>query len=711
MKRTALALTIIFLTWGCMTFNRSYKLGSDAEMNKDFDEAIKYYEMAALENPREPTYRLALLRTKAAASLYYLQEARALAAEGKRKEAVSAYDRVLAYDPLNRIAYQERTALLAPPEKTEPVPVQELGAPVTLLTTGEKLMLNFPTDVSLKSIFRTLGKMTGVNFLYDEGYRDVQLSVDLSGKELEQAISYLCLASKNFYRVIDEKTVIIIRDEPMKRLQYEVSAIKTFYLSNVIAQDVQGPLTALTRSLTVPRQPNIQVDKNLNAITIRDSPRTIALAEKLLRMWDKPKGEIIVDLEIMEVSRIKLQQLGIDLSQSVVGFRLNPEGGTGDPGWLRINSLGLGDPGNYQITIPSAILQFLEGDADTKLIAKPSLRGISGAEMKYLVGQKVPVPQASFNPIAAGGLATQPVVQYTQQDVGIDILLTPQVHYEGEVTLEVEIKISSIAGAGVADIPIISTREIKNTVRLKDGETNLLAGLLQDRERKTLTGIVGIKDIPLIGSLFSSTDTEIEQTDVILTLTPYIIRHVSLTEEDKALLWVDSDSISVVTSAAQQGVEETPVEERQAPPPQPEAEENLNIVFITPSSLEVNREREFRVTLALRAEDEIQSLSLDLTFNPQVLQLRDAVEGGIIRQLGENVPFLKNIDNSAGTCTLGFSGPTLGRGIRGGGALATLVFTSTSPGEAMIAITNCTANGSSGQPLLFDRGEARVSIR
>ncbi len=713
MKKLVLCAALASLLWGCATVSPVYRQGAAAEMNKKYDEAIRYYEQAALEHPSESVYRLALIRAKAGAALYHLQLARSSIVQGDREKAIAEFKIALTYDPLNRVIYSELRALETPPSPPE-AQAPEAGAfPVRLKGTGERLTLNFPSEISLKSIYRTLGKMTGVNILYDEQFRDINMSADLTGRDLEQAVSYLCLASKNFFRVIDEKTVIIVPDQPLKRMQYELNGIRTFYLSNLNAKDVQGPLAQLTRSAVNPTPPNIQVDNVLNTLTIRGNPQALALAEKLIRKWDKAAGEVIVELEIMEVSRQRLQQLGIDFSQEGIALRFNPEG-AGSEGWYRLNNLNLGDAGNYELSFPSAVLQFLEGDADTKMIAQPRLRGVAGEEMKYLVGQKVPVPQASFNPIAAGGLATQPVVQYNLQDVGIDIKLKPRIHLENEVTLEVEIKISSIAGTGVAGIPIIGTREVKNIVRLRDGETNLLAGLLKDEERKSVSGIVGIKDIPLIGNIFSRTEIQIEQTDIVLTLTPYIIRSIPLTDEDMKTLWVDSDSLSAATGASQMALEEQtlPRQEVMEPPPiEPPQESAVNAVFLTPASLEAARERDLRISLALRAENDVSSISIGLSFDPRLLQLKDVVEGGIVRQLGENVPFLKNIDNSGGSCTIGFSGPSLGRGFKGGGVLAQLVFTTLAPGETMITITSCTGSGISGQPITFDTGDTRILVR
>jgi len=262
-----------------------------------------------------------------------------------------------------------------------------------------------------------------------------------------------------------------------------------------------------------------------------------------------------------------------------------------EKGWFSLKGIDFAKSENFQVTLPGAIVQFLEADSDTKIISQPRLRGIDGEEITYLVGDKIPIPRTTFTPIAAGGYAQQPLTSFEYQDVGIDVKITPTIHFEKEITLELEIKIKSLGGTGYANIPIIATREVKNVIRLKDGETNLLAGLLKDEERKTVSGIAGLKNVPILGSLFSSTDLTIQQTDVILTITPYIIRTVPLSEEDLKPIWVDLGGISPEASVRGGPPEEEALAERRARRTA-EVEDmarrtEQNQVFLTPANFEV----------------------------------------------------------------------------------------------------------------------------
>ena len=706
MKKYALILALALAAGACATLSPDYKQGVKAEMNQRYDQAVDYYQKAALDHPNDAVYRLALVRARASASLFYIQMARSLVAQNKRKEAEVDYKKALFFDPLNRAAADELKALMAPPPKAEKNGQEKLEGPVRLKGSGEALNLSFRTEVSLRSIFQTLGRVANVNFLYDDTFRDTNLAIDLTGKDLQQAVNFLCVASKNFSRTIDEKTVIIVPDNVQKRMQYELNAIKTFYLSNIDVSDVQMRLTQMVK--TMYKVPSIQVDKNLNSVTIRDTPQAVALAEKLLRSWDKSVGEVVIDVEIMEVNRIRMKKLGIDLSKGILGARFNPANMT-DDGYFPISGTNFGDLANYQISVPTAVAQFLGSDSDTKIIAQPKIRGMSGAKMEYVVGQKVPIVNSQFAAIAAGGLQTQPIVNYTLTDIGITIKMTPRIHLDGEVTLEIELTISSIAGEGIAGIPIIANREIKNTVRLKDGETNLLAGLLRDEERLIKGGIVGLKDLPLIGGLFSTSQKTVEQTDVVLTITPHIIRSIQISDEDMKPLWVDPDNLSGVTGtggALRDSREEAAI--NQEPPDQPE-DAGGSIVYLSPASFEAPRDREFRMNIELSSDKEIGNASLVLTFDPQILKLKDVLEGGGLRQLGDKVPFLKNI--SGGTCTIGFSSPPGGRGFKGRAVLAVLVFTSVNPGQTSLGFTSATAGTPMGQSIVLQTGEASVNIR
>ncbi len=718
MRKIALVMIIALTSWACVTLSLNYKMGTQAEMNKKWEEAVQFYEKASLENPREPVYRVALTRAMIGASLFHLQEARKLVAQGKKDEAKAEYAKAINYNPRDTSIARELQLLTAETPKGQVPKKEKLEFPIKLRAKEDKLQLKFPAETGLKSILLALGKSSGINILFDENFRDMAFTTDLVDLSFEEALKSVCYATKNFYRIIDERTVIIVPDMPQKRMQYEVNAIKTFYLSNLKADAVNGYLMSMLIQRAQGKVPMLVFDKDLNSVTIRDTPQVLELAEKLINIWDKPKGEVLIDLEIMEVSRTKLRQLGISFDQNIVGARYGEAAtdSTQSTTWFNLSGLDFSKTGNYFVSLPLAYAQFLESATETKIVAQPRLPGISDEEINYKVGQKIPIPKTSFSPLIAGGLNQQPITQIDQWDVGIEVKIKPKVHFEKEVTLEMDIKVTSIGGKGYADIPIIQTREIKNFMRLKDGETKLIAGLLRDEERKTIKGIPGLKDIPVLGRLFGAEDTTIEQTDVILTITPYIVRSIPLNPEDLKALWVDVEA-GTSGSGSLGGLEEALMEREISPDEAMRAiqrmQQNipLNGIALMPKNYEVSPNRPFNIVVNVRSDQEIGNLSLALNYDPRILTLREVREGGMIRQLGANVPFLKNFDNNSGVCTLGFSSPQSGKGIKGGGTLATLIFEGKNSGECMIGVTSASAMNASGQAITFQTDQSRVVIR
>jgi general secretion pathway protein D len=709
MKKASLLLLVLVTLWGCVTFSQNYKLGTQAALAKDWDAAVEHYESAYLEDPKNSVYRLALERAKVSASLAHLYAARKLVTEGNKEEALKEYEKSLLFNYSKLVADEAKALAGEKVEKEKPKEIK-IEPPVKLKAGTEPIELRFRQQASLRSIFQALGKSAGINIIFDEQFRDVSYSFDLTDKSFEQAVSILCIATKNFYTIIDEETIVIVPDQPAKRAQYELSAVRIFYLSNINAVDIQGPLSQALR--TQFQAPTIIPDKNLNSVTVRDTPEMLVLAEKILRTWDKAKGEVIIDVEIMEASRTKLRQIGLDIEPHSVGLGYKTtEGSEG----ISLGDLDFADMDNFQISLPAAFLDFLESDSDTKIIDQPRLRGLDGEEISYIVGDEVPIPRTTFQPIATGGYGQNPLTSFDYKNVGLEILITPHIHKEKEVTLEVDIKIKSLGEAGYADIPIITSREVKNVIRLKDGETNLLAGLLKDEERKTMKGIAGIKSLPILGSLFSNTNQTIQQSEVVLTITPYIIRPFELTEEDSQPIWVN---LQTVPSAGMvRRPEESILDEemRRARLLQERGREaaqaGVNLITLSPGNFEVPQKREFRVSLNLRSQQEFYNMSLNLSFDPAVLSLKEVTAGGFVRQQGLDSSFLQNADNASGICTIAFSSPDISRGLIGAGGIAVLLFEAKEKGESAVSIDSVVAMDASGTSLAFQTENARIVVR
>ncbi|MFW6123677.1 MAG: cohesin domain-containing protein [Acidobacteriota bacterium] len=714
MKKYLLLILSLMILWGCATFSQSYITGSKAEMAKNYDEAVDCYERALLESPNNSVYRLALLRAQIGARNSHLYKARLLASQDKKEKSLEEYQKALSYDPENQMILSEAQKLSQEKVQKEEPPEEKMKPPLKLDLSDEKITLKFIEEADLRSIFKALGKHADINILFDSQFRDMSLSIDLQDMTFLRALNTLCLSSQSFFKIIDENTVLIVPDTPQNREKYDVVAVKTFYLSNIEVKNIQAPLMQMLRRLS--QVPKISMDETLNSITIKDTPDVLETAEKLIKIWDKPKGEVMIDLEIMEVSRKKIRKIGLGLGSYEVGGRYGASEGEDSSGWVGVDELDFSKVENYQISLPVGALDFLESDADTKIIAQPRLRGIEGEKIEYVVGDEVPIPRTTFSPIAAGGVSQQPITSFEYKNVGIEIYITPEIHFEKEITLEMEVKIKALGGSGYGDLPIITTREVKNIIRLKEGETNLLAGLLKDEERKTLKGIAGLKSIPLIGSLFSNTDQEIQQTDVVMTLTPYIIRAIPLNVEDTLPVWMNiGEKFSSGLSSEVSPGREPLTREMEREPPQtiPEREPSFeaNSISLSPPEYRGAQGRDIRIRIQMSSAEEVQNMSLNLSFDPQLLELTGVSQGNIIQGLGEEPSFLESTDNTSGACTLGFSSSDVTSGFKGSGNLAILTFKPKAAGEGSISISGYSANSPTGESLTFNTRDTRVIIR
>lgn len=693
MKRISVLIPIIIL-WSCATISINYQKGENELLNKNYEKAVFYLEKAVKENPKNQLYRVALMRAKYEGSLFHLQKARALKNEGKKEEAINEYKRAINLDPANTgIAKELESYQKEENRKEAPKRIEE---PVKLTVKEEKIDLKFQ-NTSLRTIFQSVGKFFGINILFDPQFQDSILSIDLQGMTIEQALSSLCSVSKNFWTIVNPKTVIIAPDNMVKRRQYEIQGIKTFYLKYADAEQLRQILA------TVGRTPRIAVDKFSNSITVRGTFFDLQAIEALISKIDKPGGEVVLDVEVMEVNRTKLLQYGIDLSPYAISSKINPSKlKEGYISWLDLKSLPSED---IFLSVPTPLINFLHSDGSTKIIAQPRLRGVDSKKINFNIGEKIPVPITTFTPIAAGGIAQQPVTSFEYKDVGIGLEITPKIHSKDEVSLELKLSITSLSGYGYANLPILGNRQIENTIRLKEGETTLLAGLLREDERKSLKGIAGLRNIPIIGDLFSADERTITQTDIILTITPHIIKSLPIDAKDLEPFWTGTEEggmmpgmLPVEREMIERGVEIT--EE----PPSSE-----NFISIVPSSVFSPPNTEVALEVFLSASAQISNLSFQIRFDSSVVRVKDVNPGGGIISGAKPPSFLKDINNSTGIITVGITSTEPMKGIPSGTILNFTLLTS-KEGSSEISIEGIGATDLKGKPVQFSSSSSYIKI-
>ncbi|PYR18105.1 MAG: hypothetical protein DMF98_26140 [Acidobacteria bacterium] len=538
-----LALAVALSVGGCAA-SAALRQGRDAERRQDYDRAVVEYTRAVRLNPNNIDARVALERTKLRASQDHYARGRRLAAVAKLDEALVEYEAAAELNPTNGDIEQElratRNKLRAKiavhqAGKTELQTLieraRDLPPPGLDLPQGVKMpaTLTF-RDASSRDVFVAISRLANISLIFDPLFREIPITVDLRNASLEDSLNTVAGATRTFFRVTAPKTVAVIPDTPAKRREYEEEVVRTFYLSNV---DLKETMDLLRMVLDARR---ISPTTGTNALTIKDTPERIAAAGRVISAIDKARPEVIIDVELLEVDRTRLLEYGLQIASS---------GSAATTGAGISSSVGVDQGANSVITLqklrnlsqadvlfanlPTLYFRLLKTDAHSRTLANPQLRTSDGSPAKAAFGEQVPVPQTIFTPLATGGTPQQPLTSFQYQNIGVNIDITPRTHHDDDVTLAIHVGVTSISGTGFGGLPTFGNRDITTVIRLREGETNMLAGLIRDDERTSLQGVPGISDIPLVGRLFAHTQKTTEQTDIILTLTPHIIRVLDLT--------------------------------------------------------------------------------------------------------------------------------------------------------------------------------------
>ncbi len=549
---------------GCAA-GRAYRKGQEASRVGDWDSAVTHYTQAVQENPEKAEYKIALERATQNASREHLSRAHDLEEHDQLDAAMLEYKRALELDPSNRLAASKSVEL----EKTvrdriessrPKPPIQGLReearrASTPLLSpTAPVPVISFGPNASVRDILNFIGAATGINVTYDQQYQDKGYAVRLEDVTLEQALQQITAANQLFYKVLNPKTIIIVPDNAQKHAQYDDLVVKVFYISHADVAEISQIINTIMRIPTMPVQPTVLQNKTANTLTVRATAPVMDVIERIIKANDKPRAEVIVDVQILEVNRKRTKDLGLNLSNYALGLTFSPEvappntsntlpGAPTQPPPFNLNTISQGiSTADFYLSVPTALIKFLETDSRTKVIAKPQLRGAEGTKLTLNLGDQIPVLSTVFGAQVPGGLASVPQSSFNYKDVGVNLEMTPRVTYEGEIVLDAFTVESSALGPSISvagqDVPSFSSRKVTTKLRLREGESTLLAGLLRDEQRKILTGFPGITKTPILRSLFGSTSDEINQSDIVMLLTPHIVRTHELTVEDLSSIYI-----------------------------------------------------------------------------------------------------------------------------------------------------------------------------
>jgi general secretion pathway protein D len=524
---------------GCAT-SGSFRSGQRAERAQDYDRAVVEYTKAAREHPNDPNARAALERARFRAAQEHFSRGRRLAATERYEDAVIELQLASELNPTDSqvqaelrearqklrtklaVSREGRTELQALIERSRDLPPagQELPSGVKLPDS-----MRFGNGATSRVVFSALARFADVNIVFDPGFRDAPLSIDLRNTTLEDALTALTASTRTFYRVTAPRTITVIPDTQEKRREYEESIVQVFHLSNADIKEV----TDLLRIVIDIRR--ISPMTATNSIAITDTPERIEAAGRLIAAIDKARPEVVIEVELLEVDRTRLREYGLQIASP---------GSPGISGVADVNRTGFTLQNLRNLTqgdvlmagIPGVYYRLLKNDENTRTLAAPHIRISEGLAAQARFGERVPVPVTTFAPIATGGINQQPITSFVYENIGVNIDITPRTHHNDDVTLALKISVSSISGEGFGGLPTFGNREINTTIRLKDGETNMLAGLIRDDERLIRSGVPGLSDIPVIGGIFTNNRRQTQETDIILTLTPHIVRVLELSEGD-----------------------------------------------------------------------------------------------------------------------------------------------------------------------------------
>jgi general secretion pathway protein D len=736
---------------GCSAAASAYRRGATSAQQGDWDAAVVHYTRAANEDPDKIEYRMALERALVEASAYHVQQAQKKLAAADLEGAVKELELAVNLHPANKYAQgilqetrdrlKERQAIQEEAESFEERRrrAQELfgGRPILEPSSTAPIQLRFAEDTSLQKIFEVLSKLSGINILFDESFRDKRVTIDLVDVSFEEALDKLALINRLFYKVVDPSTIIIVPDNAQKHRQYDDLVLRTFYIVNAEVNTVANMLR------TIAGIQRVQPNPELKSITVRATPDQVAVAERIIELNDKSKSEIMLDIEILEVNKDKALAFGLRAAEYEVSLGFAPAGQDPDTGAVRLNRLAAIDSSDFLLTLPnSATFRLFKSNSEARILAAPKLRASEGQPAELRLGEEVPVPVTSFVSQfgTPGGVPTTPVTSFQYRNVGVNVTITPKVFVDGEIELQLTLETSSQLRSttiGGIDLPVFGLRNVTNTVRLRDGETNIVGGLISEEDRKTITGFPGIVDIPLLNKIFANNVQGNVTRDVVFSITPHIIRAPRVSETDLAPLpmgteqqiKVPGERPRIFDAGEEPGLAEEEPElapaapapepapspvEPEVPEPEPEpappapAPPPISVLF-SPATTSLAVGETVEVVLVAGGAQGLSSGTILLTYDPAALRVSNVQAGAFLTIDGRPLTFSPTFN--PGQVAIEFSRPGDAEGLIGSGHLVRLTIEAVAPAPPLIVSVSGALRDTAGTSIPASFASLRVEVQ
>jgi general secretion pathway protein D len=769
--------------------------GKAAEARGDWDGALGLYEQAVDQDPQDTGYLIAMRRARFQAGQRHVDLGQKLRLEGKLQEALQEFQKALVADPSSAIAIQEvrwiqdminggaRAGLkpedrgLTPAElmrresddrvnsMLEPPELKPMNAVIPTLK-----MNNQPPRV----LYETVGKLAGANVVFDSQYTPParNFNVDLSNASATQAFDYLAMLTHTFWKPISANTIFVTEDNVTKRRDYEDDIVKVFYVTNATSvQEFQEIATAVRTVAEIRRVFTYNAQR---AMIVRDTVDKVALAEKLVHDLDKPKSEVVVDVMVMEANSERTRDLAATIaSAGTAGLNIpitfngtgttvtttttpanNGTTNTGLPvtttttpattgsNFIPLSRLAHLSTNQFTTTLPGGLLEALLTDSRTKVMSNPQVRASDGQKVTLKIGNRIPYATGSFGSTIGGvGAGVSPLVstQFNYADVGVSVDMTPQVHSADEVTLHIEVTVSSVQRyieIGGISQPVIGQRTNTADIRLREGEVNILGGLSQTGDTSDISGIPGLVDIPILGkTLFGSEHVTKSHGELLIALVPHIVRTPDYTAENLRGIYAGTDQVvklnyapkqgetSLVTAPAPSGGPAiSPAAPAPAPAPQPAApppsafvpatpQGSARVSFV-PAAIQSASGGTMSVNVQIENVTDLASVSpLRIKFASAQMRLDDIVPGDLLSSDGARLASVKDIRNDVGEATITITRPPGLPGVAGTGSIAVLNFTLLSNGRGAVTIPELGLMSAQSQPVSAATSELPVTVQ
>jgi len=809
--------------------------GRRHEDKREWDAAVESYEAALSTDPGEMVYQMAATKARFQASAMHQTQGTKLREQGQLGEALLEFQKAFALNPASSVSEQEiirtqqmiqrerqkiqETGKESPPEERGLTPIEQARKEADerinrILPVPELRPLNpLPRNMKLNNqtarvLFETVAKVAGINIVWDPDYQNPSknnLNVDFDNTTLEQALNYIALITKSFWKPLSSNTIFITNDSQTKRHDYEDQVTQIFYLSNVnVAQQIQE-IVNVVRSVTELQR--ITAFNAQNAIVVRGEADKVALAEAVIHDLDKPAPEVQVDIMVMEADSVFTRQLTAAIASTGLNVPVNfsprsslqvpnsssnsttttttttsggttttPTTSTGNSGNtttpgapIPLSNLQHLSSADFSITLPNALLQAAMSNTRTRVLQSPQLRTVDNVKAELKIGQREPTASGSYQPGVAG-VGVNPLVntQFTYIDVGVNVNLLAHVHDNGDISLHIELDISNIAGTvnlGGINEPIIGQRKVTHDIRLREGEVNLIAGLVNTSDTKQLTGIPGLSSIPILGKLFSGDSVDRERDEIMIAVVPHIVRRPTITAENLRPKMVGNQTIVKLNYAPKP--EDQPAAPAAAPAPGPGSAPSAALpaapvpgnvtpgrtpglppatapnappatapggaepgippppattpqaakpatpagVHFSPSQIDTTPNGTFTVAVSVDNAVDLSSAHMEVLFDPRLLRLNDVERGALMSVDGQQPVPVKNVMNDAGTATVELLRTAGTPGVTASGKLLILHFQAIAAGTANVRVSGLSLRNSAGEVLAKEISPLTVNVK